>query len=456
MDIKLSDFILESAISEAEVIDIVIEQAMAEFEVSAKLTCAYAKQLLLCDDFVEEFADEDVVDEAYVNIEDVVDEKEEDKVKPRSKSKPTAPKKSETAHVSDDTAAKEAEFADSSAKTTVKMLEVVKAKLEKLKKNTSRTSTFVIKQLQQADDAELEELLKKIKSELGERSTSKLYAMYDPRFNLTVLERLDEMTYLFRQAVDRFADFIQGHTGHLIRKGQDTQFPRRQRVKVTNPNLVLTPHLSDKNNRQKNPKNILGFDRDYKPRDFYFPNPKNTDNLGDMDMTVATFIRGMTRMDLEREYDVNQYYDTHSVTASLFRDRLVEYIKFYESVNTKDIIRGICKNINSIIVKLNRIDIRYNYTKDYRFDKDISVFRRFFGVSMFNRSSSSKYSNIRRIIADINATSTGGKNSVFGRIDQMTDKYVAVADFYNKKRASAMADKEREDAAIEKADKNSD
>ena len=289
MDIKLSDFILESAISEAEVIDIVIEQAMAEFEVSAKLTCAYAKQLLLCDDFVEEFADEsdeDVVDEAYVNVEDVLDEKEEDKIKPRPKKpsetdKPTKPKKSETAHISDDTAAKEAEFADSSAKTTVKMLEVVKAKLEKLKKNTSRTSTFVIKQLQKADDAELEELLKKIKSELGERSTSKLYAMYDPRFNLTILERLQDMTYLFRQAVDRFADFIQGHTGHLIRKGQDTQFPRGERVKVTNPNLVLTPHLSDKNNRQKTPKNILGFNRDYKPRDFYFPNPKNTDNLGD-------------------------------------------------------------------------------------------------------------------------------------------------------------------------------
>lgn len=408
MNIKLSDFILENSISEADAYDIVVEQAMAEFAVYSKLMCYYAKQLLMDDEFFEE------ADVLKISDSSVSNNKES-----------KGSKKSGDSEFKE----KEADFFDASLKSTVKLLEAVKVKLVKLnRKNSNSQIKHVIKQLSIADDASMEELLTEMKNKFHERSASKIYGLYNPDVNMAILQQLSAMTDQFLVEVIKFCDYIRAPL-------TITQYNDRKKY-GQEIGSTFVPHTTDEKNRLDPKKNAFGKPKPLSRHEQKYRTNRTEDNIVNMDTTLTGFLRQFTKMDLEHEYDVNSYYESNSVTMDTFRDRLVDYVKFYESPRTKDIIGHIIHNILTLSKRLNKIDMRYNYTQNYWHSDQVSAIKKFFGVGLYNRSTSHKYSNLRRMISDIGATSVSGKRSVFGRLDTLSDKYYIIFDHYMKKKAS--------------------
>ena len=466
MQIKLSDYILEQSVSDQEISNILLEQAIAEANVAFSLCDAYLKQCMIEemlgiedtdieDEFItesdetptttdeEETADDIKTEEEEVTTESddiTIDEtgeviteaakskKSKKEAESSSASNEESTSSEEKAHTqtktygaTNPTKEKASDYQEKEPKEKGRVLKAIKAtfkaigkfmhviavKLGMVNDRIIRNNKRLVHCVNDSSTEEIQELAEYLKKTLNLKNDRELYRYYNFKTCEKILETLYESTNRFSEFVERFSKI------------------------GSKDSLDGTRSKKDENN----------------------PRAINFINIG-----LTEFVNTLHTLDNETSFDIGAAYDPTSKTYR-FQDRIRDYIQFWDQRTTKAHIGGIIKSMDKISKDLHDLDIKWNYTMDYRKDpfrfpgeeyipnnrlphpfKKAAAYMKDFDEKISktdllrNRSESYKYAEIRSTIHEINAVMNGGgKRSITSRINDMNERYFAVYDFYNNK-----------------------
>lgn len=354
MLVKLSDFLLEQEVSNSDISDIVIEQAMAEFDVCLKLTNAYYKQLLM-----EEYSDTPPVDTIQeAKIIEISDRKQSEEEKKAEDEKDVSTNRF-------------VNVLKSVLKTVGNFFNAIGKKIEKLLKAHVKLGKNAIKHLKNISDEDAEKFIRYLAARSKTKSRSALYTSYNITDNKYIINELVTITKRFEAIVSMFAGQI---------------------------------HYSNKKTDSYHENDIA----------------KANKRFREIAMQLSEF-------DKLNEYNPEQYGGSSNITTEKFIRRIRDYIAFYDTKDVQNKLKEIIKNIDQAQSEIKTLDVSWNYTKDYRWTKDMSITKT---DILRDRSDSTKYVEIRNMIDNINSMAKGNKRSVGGRIDDITKKYLYVVEYF--------------------------
>ena len=470
MQIKLSDYILEQSISDQEVSNILLEQAIAEANVAFSLCDAYLKQCMIEEmlGIEDEDIEDEVVTESDTDTEteaeevttessedDVTIDDDEEIVTEAAKSKKTKeesePKAEETSNssepkeekaktqdktygVTNPTKDKASDYKEdepkekepkekgrvmralkATFKAIGKFMHVIAVKLGMVNDRIIKNNKRLVHCVNDSSTEEIQELAEHLKKKFKLKTDRELYRYYNFKTCQKILEALDQSTR-------RFSMFVEGFSNIGSLRSIDT-----------------TRSKKDKNNQG---------------------------SINFMERGLREFVTALHTLDDETSFDIGTAFDPTSNTYR-FQDRIRDYIQFWDQRETRTHVTNIIKFMNKISKDVHDLDIRWNYTMDYRGDifKDISRYRKNRDKIVFppnatkkekeaimkaawieghektwktdllkDRSQGKAFVEIRSTIHEINAVMNGGgKRSITSRITDMNERYFAVYDFYNNK-----------------------
>ena len=238
MTIKLSDFILEQSISDASTIDIMLEQAEAELEVSIKLAEAYAKQLTM--EYITDDGKEEVVTEAKAGATDASDAE--------TAVDATAPEQTDTAYDDAKDSGKKVGNAvgNAAAKAGNKVAGFVKSifgaiigffkgiggRLLKLEDDVVKNGDKVAYSVAKMTDEQAYNLYKTLEAKYGENGARTL-ALYNPANTQQYLANLSNALDDLSNGIDRWIDSVMEggpiyshlfNTGRVLDRENDPRF----------------------------------------------------------------------------------------------------------------------------------------------------------------------------------------------------------------------------------------
>ena len=386
MQIKLSDYIYEQTVSDAEVANIIIEQEIAQTMVYANLCQSYIKQLMM-----EEYLGTDDEDESTVveessetNTDGVVEEASTVVIGDDGKAVSEPPKSTGTSTSSNAAAKKEAKFfkiMKTAFKAVGHFMSVMAHKLgmvnDKIIKNAKRLNRCI----DDATDEEMEELYEKLRRDLKAKNESDIYRLYNVDAANDLITKLYRYTSDFSESIKDFTDAVSSGFNH-----------------------------TDK---------------------------KNGKAINDVYEAMTEFVKNLRELDIKSKFDVGTYFDPDP-TDMKFRNRIKDYVMFWDRPATKNEIRALIGCMIKISENVRKFDVKWNYTMDYRKDPFTSsedAKEKILTTDVLrDRSKHVDYSQIRRMITYItDALHGGGEHSVVNRIDSLTKRYTSVYDYFNNK-----------------------
>lgn len=221
MTIKLSDFILEQSISDANVYDIIIEQAAAELDVCMKLAEAYSKQMAL-EYFSEDKEEEDIfAPETFQEAEAATaDEVPETTSDPEYESVKESGKKvgQAVATGAKDIGSKVAGFFKAIFGAVIGFFKGFGGKLLKLEDEVVKTSKQVKANVITWSDAQAEQVYEFLKNKYGEDGARRL-ALYNPTNTKAYLANLSTALDELSTGVARWVSQVENYHGLPIKIG---------------------------------------------------------------------------------------------------------------------------------------------------------------------------------------------------------------------------------------------
>lgn len=383
MQIKLSDFILEESISTSTTDDIILAQELAQMDVCLSLCNAYMKEYTI-EDYLGEYNDEEqteVLVETFVTEAEGSEESDESSDEGKSETKTTKRER------------KAFTIMKAALKAIGHFMKAVATKLGIINSKPIKNGKRLVRLLEESDAAEIKHIVGLLKNSLGIKSDHDLYTSYNPDNADKMLQGLLNLVRTFSSEVERFCDDIESS----FRK-------------------------TDK---------------------------KHLNAIYMMNDTLAFFAVELRKLDKDTSIDVGQYFSP-KVTDDKFRDRLIDYVTFYDMHSTQQKIGEIQKLYIYTAKIVDKLDRRWNYTEDNRhvWGSKEHPFRitPILDIDRSQPKKRDKYMQIRNTIHTINdVIAGGGKRSIIGRIDLMTQRYMGIYSYYVNKIKKAMKLREEED-----------
>jgi hypothetical protein len=414
MQIKLSDYIYEQTVSDAEVANIIIEQEIAQTMVYANLCQSYIKQLMM-----EEYLGTDDEDESTVveessetNTDGVVEEASTVVIGDDGKAVSEPPKSTGTSNSSNAVAKKEVKFfriMKTAFKAVGHFMSVMAHKLGMVNDRCIKNAKRLNRCIDDATDEEMEELYEKLRRDLKAKNESDVYRLYNVDAANDLIRKLYQYTSDFSESIKDFTDAVSSGFNH-----------------------------ADK---------------------------KNGRAINDVYEAMTEFVKNLRELDIKSRFDVGTYFDPDP-TDMKFRNRIKDYVMFWDRPATKNEIRALIGCMIKTSENIRKFDVKWNYTLDYRKDpftskKDAKekitstdIIRdrsqpKFAGVDIHGHPKYvDKYSQIRRMITYItDALHGGGEHSVVNRIDSLTKRYTSVYDYFNNKLLAERRKKQNAESA---------
>lgn len=252
------------------------------------------------------------------------------------------------------------------------LLAVIGKKIAKLLSINIKLGKQAKKCLNRINDDEIDTFMVYLKHKQHISSTSKLYAEYNPLTAKHIIDRIDKIATKFENTVSGFKT-----------------------------DITLATRKTDKH---------------------------NSTEINRMNRFLKEMIDSLRESDYNKENEAEQYTGVTEVTNDKFIHRMRDYINFYELKDTRKALDRIVKNIDKAALSVKKLDVHYNFTKDYRFRRVKGV--AFAHTSPINRSNSAKYMDIRATLDNINAIAKGGKKSIVQRLNDISDKYFYVVEYF--------------------------
>ena len=400
MQIKLSDYIYEQTVSDAEVANIIIEQEIAQTMVYANLCQSYIKQLMM-----EEYLGTDDEDESTVveessetNTEGVVEEASTVVIGDDGKAVSEPPKSTETSNSSNAVAKKEVKFfkiMKTAFKAVGHFMNVMAHKLGMVNDRCIKNAKRLNRCIDDATDEEMEELYEKLRSNLKAKNESDVYRLYNVDAAHDLITKLYRYTSDFSESIKDFTDAVSSGFNH-----------------------------TDK---------------------------KNGKAINDVYEAMAEFVKNLRELDIKSRFDVGTYFDPDP-TDMKFRNRIKDYVMFWDRPATKNEIRALIGCMIKTSENIRKFDVKWNYTMDYRKDPFTSkkdAKEKITSTDIIrDRSKHINYAQIRRMITYItDALHGGGEHSVVNRIDSLTKRYTSVYDYFNNKLLAERRKKQNAESA---------
>jgi hypothetical protein len=260
-----------------------------------------------------------------------------------------------------------------------------------------------------ATDEEMEELYEKLRRDLKAKNESDVYRLYNVDAANDLIRKLYQYTSDFSESIKDFTDAVSSGFNH-----------------------------ADK---------------------------KNGRAINDVYEAMTEFVKNLRELDIKSRFDVGTYFDPDP-TDMKFRNRIKDYVMFWDRPATKNEIRALIGCMIKTSENIRKFDVKWNYTLDYRKDpftskKDAKekitstdIIRdrsqpKFAGVDIHGHPKYvDKYSQIRRMITYItDALHGGGEHSVVNRIDSLTKRYTSVYDYFNNKLLAERRKKQNAESA---------
>ena len=166
---------------------------------------------------------------------------------------------------------------------------------------------------------------------------------------------------------------------------------------------------------------------------------------------MAEFVKNLRELDIKSRFDVGTYFDPDP-TDMKFRNRIKDYVMFWDRPATKNEIRALIGCMIKTSENIRKFDVKWNYTMDYRKDPFTSkkdAKEKITSTDIIrDRSKHINYAQIRRMITYItDALQGGGEHSVINRIDSLTKRYTSVYDYFNNKLLAERRKKQNAESA---------